>query len=382
MNLPDSALTSSDAFAAEIRTRIETGKLKEGDRLPSTQEWAKELRIDHRIIQQALAHLAAKGLLERKPRKGTLVRSSNHRPCIFVIMGWSMPREGGFYSNLLADLRREITLRGFRMEFADHAYQMLSSNAEERKTAIASFGELVERAKPVGYIQIDFELNRISDLYLKYRCPSVSHVYAGPKYRVYADGTDFDITGLRYLHEHGRQKVLTIRHHRKVNPSVDLEVFWNEVRRQKFLYAEIREIFDRDDITQSYENYMEAAGYLLMKEIISDWKERRKNYVPDCLLIDDAVAMKGVATALVEAKVSVPENLLIVVKNSTNSRYIYPVPVSFYLVETSNLAKGLLDMLEERLSRRGEIEAPRFILGRMETAEEQSARTNLLAQIR
>lgn len=289
-------------------------------------------------------------------------------------MGWAMPRKGGFYPNLLVELRQQIQQRGFQIEFYDHAYATLSLDPQERKEAIANLGTVLERANPVGYIQIDFELNRISDLYLKYRRPSVSHVYAGPKYRVYGDGASFDICGLRYLREQGRQKVLTIRHHRRANPWVDLEVFWGEIRKNKFLHAEIREIFDRDDITRDYENYMEASGYRLMKEIIADWKTRRKNYVADCLLIDDAVAMRGVATALVESGISVPKDLLIVVKDIANNRCHYPFPVKLYLVETESLARGLIDMLEERLSRKGEIEAPRFIQGRLETEDEQAAR--------
>lgn len=54
---------------------IERGELADGQKMPSTQELARQLSVSCTTVQKALANLVDKGLLERKQRKGTFVSS-------------------------------------------------------------------------------------------------------------------------------------------------------------------------------------------------------------------------------------------------------------------------------------------------------------------
>ena len=64
-------------IAAALRQRLlqglESGALRDGDRLPSTREVAADLRADQRVVAEAYRALAAEGLVELRPRSGVFV---------------------------------------------------------------------------------------------------------------------------------------------------------------------------------------------------------------------------------------------------------------------------------------------------------------------
>ncbi|WP_407272426.1 GntR family transcriptional regulator [Radiobacillus sp. PE A8.2] len=57
----------------EIRSLIETGKLKTGDLLPSEREYSEQYGISRMTARQAINNLANEGLLIREKGKGTFV---------------------------------------------------------------------------------------------------------------------------------------------------------------------------------------------------------------------------------------------------------------------------------------------------------------------
>jgi GntR family transcriptional regulator, galactonate operon transcriptional repressor len=62
------------APAKAIGRRIVTGKLRPGSLLPSTEQLAKEFAVSRLAIRENMKLLAGKGLIEAKPRRGTVVR--------------------------------------------------------------------------------------------------------------------------------------------------------------------------------------------------------------------------------------------------------------------------------------------------------------------
>ena len=56
-----------------VRGAIRRGELKPGDRLGSAKQLAKQWNSSYGTVRQTLETLAAKGLVERKPRAGTFV---------------------------------------------------------------------------------------------------------------------------------------------------------------------------------------------------------------------------------------------------------------------------------------------------------------------
>lgn len=61
--------------ARNIRNDIESGVLRDGQRLPSTRELAQEWGVSTPVINDAMGILANEGLVESKPRAGRVVRA-------------------------------------------------------------------------------------------------------------------------------------------------------------------------------------------------------------------------------------------------------------------------------------------------------------------
>lgn len=61
----------------EIRRMIESGELKEGDRLPNQNRFAEELGVSRPSLREALNQLTNAGVVEQKPRAGTILKVAN-----------------------------------------------------------------------------------------------------------------------------------------------------------------------------------------------------------------------------------------------------------------------------------------------------------------
>ncbi len=67
----------SESVAERILQMIETGELREGEKLPSEPEFAKQLGISRGILREGLAQLKAQGIISRKPKDGTYILPQN-----------------------------------------------------------------------------------------------------------------------------------------------------------------------------------------------------------------------------------------------------------------------------------------------------------------
>ena len=66
-------------ITASLREMLLDGRLKEGDRLPSSQELASLWQAQEPTVHRALTPLVKEGLLERTPKVGTFVRRREER---------------------------------------------------------------------------------------------------------------------------------------------------------------------------------------------------------------------------------------------------------------------------------------------------------------
>ena len=63
----------SEQVAEQIMQMIESGQLREGDKLPSEPDFAKQLGISRGVLREGLAQLKAQGVISRKPKDGTYI---------------------------------------------------------------------------------------------------------------------------------------------------------------------------------------------------------------------------------------------------------------------------------------------------------------------
>ena len=72
----DSAKPAWVQIEEQLTERIEAGRLAPGERIPPERELADYLSVSRMTVRQALASLAARGLVERGVGRGTFVRES------------------------------------------------------------------------------------------------------------------------------------------------------------------------------------------------------------------------------------------------------------------------------------------------------------------
>lgn len=64
----------ADSVVEEITRRIESGELKEGDKLPNQHEFAAQLGVSRTVLREALHTLAILGVVDQRPKSGTVIR--------------------------------------------------------------------------------------------------------------------------------------------------------------------------------------------------------------------------------------------------------------------------------------------------------------------
>jgi len=94
----------------DLGSRIMAGKLQPGDPLP--QEWTlcEELGVSRTVVREAVKSLAAKGLVDSRARRGTVVRPSRSWNYLDPdVLHWqvSADTDGNFLSHLM-ELRRTV----------------------------------------------------------------------------------------------------------------------------------------------------------------------------------------------------------------------------------------------------------------------------------
>ena len=67
----------ADSVIEEIIRRIESGELKEGDKLPNQNEFAAQLGVSRPSLREALHTLTLIGAIEQRPGFGTVIRAKN-----------------------------------------------------------------------------------------------------------------------------------------------------------------------------------------------------------------------------------------------------------------------------------------------------------------
>ena len=98
---PDASSPRYRVIEELLAERIRHGELKPGERLDSTDVLAQEHDTGAGTINQALAALASRGLVTRRPRIGTVVSDNVHS----IIDETRSPRSTAIYAVLVPDLR-------------------------------------------------------------------------------------------------------------------------------------------------------------------------------------------------------------------------------------------------------------------------------------
>ncbi len=134
----------ADHVIAEIRRRIELGKLKEGDKLPNQNEFAAQLGVSRTSLREAIHRLTLIGAIEQRPGYGTVIKTP---AAVSYIDHLARP--------MINDEKATIELMEFR--------RIIELGAVELAVARASEGQIAQMGRLFDEMAHAHADNRISD---------------------------------------------------------------------------------------------------------------------------------------------------------------------------------------------------------------------------
>lgn len=111
-------------ISEKLRSLILSGKLKKGDRLPSSGELQEVFRVSAITVENGISALVQEGLLLRRQRLGTFVAENSAAPrketgtCRNINVVFTSSRPGGHsYFELLCEMERQFKTEGYAVRF-------------------------------------------------------------------------------------------------------------------------------------------------------------------------------------------------------------------------------------------------------------------------
>lgn len=325
-------------IADQLREKILRGELPVGTKLPPTEALARQWRTHIRNAHTALVTLTKEGLLSRLPRQGTFVRARASRLTrvgIYVTQTACLDPVSRFGHEVMGALG--VRLNRFDIQ---HDLWMDPRPATEYGTAWTDFTLAIRRQEMQGIIAatVTLELRKwLDDLplpvaYLGDELPTS----VGLDWRQYLE------LSLRRLKEQGCQSVGWITSATTARTN-DFEHFMDLT---KDLGLRIRDGWIRVPQGDLASREFEPHGYEQFRAL---WRQTER---PDGLLVDDDVMGRGVITAILAQRISVPAELKVVFHGNVEIPLVCPFPASFAEVVCGEVAEALVQQVSRRF--RGE----------------------------
>ncbi len=314
---------------AEI-LRQEIDKLQPGDRLDAESKLASRFDVSVLTVREALSALAQEGLLERRHGSGTYVAEpdTNKHVAVFIDLDISHPQTSYFFLRITQQVRRYLDSKKIPNRlYAGHCLPGGDVNTEPICQEIV---DDLEREVISGMIVISSNPRAYWTKYVnKQKLPVVGGMGLGPVVDLgYSDAIE---KGLKYLVVHGRKRIATFG-----CPG----------------YNRIPEILERlgieanpqwlcDHITP----HMEKTAVDEFTKIFTASGER-----PNGLLVGDDIVFKFLSTAILELKIQVPDELMIVAHANKGVDYRLPFPVMRMETDPDAYALKLGELMEKLLN--------------------------------
>lgn len=345
----DLKLESPEPLHVQIHRRIEDmvrrGELTEGQRLPSTPELVKQWDVNYAAIQKAMSSLSAIGLLDRKPKRGTFIRSMVDKAVVGLLVGPSLlHEESHFYRTLVHALQENIEERGLRCMLYD---RLSHSGPKVNETGRRLLYD-IDHHLFKGLILVGCGSSTIKASLRQNDLPSTILGLPDGDATVQLDYYDFTRTAVSHLAGQGRKKIVyarTILH--KGSPYIrDIEGFM-DASSAGGLTVTPHSIHQAEMFTLSQFQSAERYGHRLMLDLISQWD--RTGFQPDGLIVADDIVARGMALALNEKRAGASVRIEIVASTNEGTDYLYAVPVTKYQFVPREIAESLLSLLWKQI---------------------------------
>ncbi len=338
---PDPALPLYRQVAVWLEERIHSGQLSPGTRLPSTDGLAAELGVGRKVIQQALASLSKRGLLDRSPGRGTFVSPAVASLRIAVVFQTNLLTESAHDFNRLVcnEFLKKARHRGFQVSL------FFPTGADDLKRCKHEIEGLARHGDIRGIVTfgyVDLQACPVPCIVGSYRPASIS-----PR-----DSLAF--RGLSYLISRGYRSIAILEHQAQKLPSPTTHQAVEQIRADHVEPPHITFI-------QAKINDPTCDGRMAINDLISTSAP-----LPQALLSLDDNLTRSAIFAILEHNLRIPEDIAVLSHANKGSAILSPVPLTLLEVDPAEYASQALEALEARLEGR-EPEAvfrlPRLLVG-------------------
>ncbi|MDD2710163.1 MAG: GntR family transcriptional regulator [Verrucomicrobiae bacterium] len=335
-----------------LRRQILTGRIGPSEQLPSTNELVRQLQVNRASVIKAMAHLRAEGLIDRKPKRGTFVKSSVDRSVIGVLIGENLSDETSYFQRAVCKHLREELMsmqdRYWTYRVYDGLFGLDAQTDFRQSPMFQNLSADLRNYPFKGMIQVLGGLSGTQASYLAFNLPTVrlGPPYQGTSPEVIMDYYRFGRESVEFAVRRGLRKIFYLRAIYEVSgKTVDLDGVDDAVRALKLGAVETRQLHP----AMIGGPHLEQAGYEQARALVEEWNARGENGWPEVLLISDDIAARGVARSLADHGGEAARKLMVLVMANKEIVHHYLVPVMRYEFSIKRVAHELLDVLWKRI---------------------------------
>ncbi|MCW8130763.1 MAG: GntR family transcriptional regulator [Planctomycetota bacterium] len=308
-------------------------ELHPGDRLDSQNEIAKKYRVSVMTAREALSALVEEGLIERRQGSGTYVSSRGAKRAAAVLMELDIahPRTSIFYRRVVQQLR--VALRKRNMSPRLYLGELAPDQPWNGELTCEDFVEDLRAHRIGGVAAVALDPSKAWFKSVEAAGVPVVGGTSAFKHRVVIDLQRIMRLGLDHLIALGRRNIACIG--------------WGE---PEPILAAIQAAGG-----QTRPEWIRAGIHPAM--VGAGWKAFRALWSapgpkPDALIVTDDILFSDVRSALLELRVNVPSELLVVTHANRGANYPAPFPVAKIEVDPDAYADAMGQILSDLMERR------------------------------
>ena len=314
-------------IAEHYRTRILSGELKPGDKLPTARAMAKTFRTSVFSVQNAMAFLVREGFISRGHASGTTVLERVERLTRVGVVVWTGAWIPETYWKAATLLAEKLEAAGCR-----------PVTLLERRDPNGDVKHLLEAIRALdiqGVIALNAPEEALASL-SKFRIPLVASSAALKNRRVELGGTAFCELAVRAVRDAGRRRPALLTTY----PEAQRDEFLARagkagLRVPKSNVAAILG-FHRNGLAENARHAFEAVRRLLA---------RPAGKRPDALAVFPDDVLPGVVQAVYASGLRVPEDLLLVLYRNRGVEKFVSLPAVWIEADVDAMATAMVDML-------------------------------------
>ena len=308
-------------IALHFEKEIFEGRLKAGDKLPSTQELVAQFGVNHESIQSGLKILADRGLIERRRKCGTFVKASCKGKTIALVF------ERSIYGNL--------DMAFFNILMDRLASLILSGGWGVKYYATSDFGNFdhsiyeLERDISSGVLSavVNISAGDSAGAWLRKSC--MIPYFICP---INFDLPDFIVQGISHLAAHGRRHLVFIFDEMHLSRAVVEGALSEQASRHGL-----------EPIPAFNAVPSQRSGYETAKRILD-------SVIPvDSFLVLYDNSFRGVLYHLLERGVKIPEEIALLSHSNKGIDIMCHMPLTRLEFDTEDFARQIFLQINARL---------------------------------